>query len=464
MRIARIVLYGFMALVLAAGWAFLYWQSSAVDLAAGNAARGALNALRALDARWNDQLIGARLASSGNAPLEPARYGVAYAQLEVQALRLPHPQMGQALTGVKNAFAEKSAILHRIRAGEPLFDQAWAVNTGPRLEQLSRVLDRAFEDALLQNDLYRAWLLYYSAFILTLLAYVAYELYRANATLERRIAEAVAKLKASEAMLVQNEKMASLGQMVAGLAHEVNTPLAYVKASLEAVRGQSGELAAETGRLMDLLTAEQPDEAQLAAQFERVNDLLGKARGLQTQLDDGLHGIGQISELVANLKNFSRLDRSKVAAYDLHEGIDSTLRIARQQIGRRAVSKSLGTIPLVSCTPSQINQVLLNLVVNAAQATKEEGGAIGIRTQVRDDKWVAVDVADNGHGIAPEVLPKIFDPFFTTKEVGKGTGLGLSISYKIAEEHGGRIEVQSKPGAGTRFTLLLPWQGSASTS
>ncbi|MGQ0653928.1 MAG: sensor histidine kinase [Betaproteobacteria bacterium] len=454
--VLRVVLYGFIALVLAAGWAFLYWQSSAVDLAAGNSARAALNALRAVDARWNDQMVGARLSSSAGAPFEPARYGVPYAGLEVQALRLPHPQLGQALAGVKSAFAEKAALLQRIRAGEAVFDQAWLVNTEPRLQQLSRVLDRAFEDALLYNDLYRTWLLYYSAFILTLLAYLAYELYRANASLERRIAEAVEKLKASEAMLVQSEKMSSLGRMVAGLAHEVNTPLAYVKASLEAVRGQAGQLAGETSRLLDLLTAEQPDEAQLAAQFERVNEMLARTKGLQGQLDDGLHGIAQIAELVENLKNFSRLDRSKVAAYDLHDGIDSTLRIARQQIGRRAVSKTLGKIPLVSCAPSQINQVLLNLVVNAAQATKEEGGVIGIRTRLRDDKWVAVDVADNGHGIPAEVLPKIFDPFFTTKDVGKGTGLGLSISYKIAEDHGGRIEVQSRPGAGARFTLLLP--------
>jgi signal transduction histidine kinase len=454
--VLRVILYSFMALVLAGGWAFLYWQSSAVDLAAGNAARSALNALRAVDARWNDQLVGARLSSSAGAPFEPARHGVAYAELEVQALRLPHPQMGQALAGVKGAFAEKAALLHRIRAGEQVFDQAWLVGTGARLDQLSRVLDRAYEDALLYNDLYRTWLLYYSAFILVVLAYLAYELYRANASLERRIAEAVKKLKESEAMLVQSEKMSSLGQMVAGLAHEVNTPLAYVKASLEAVRRQSGQLGTETSRLVDLLLAEQPDEAELAAQFERVKDLLAKSKGLEGQLDDGLHGITQISELVANLKNFSRLDRSKVAAYDLHEGIDSTLRIARQQLGKRAVNKTLGKIPLVSCAPSQINQVLLNLVVNAAQATKEEGGVIGIRTQVRDDKWVAVDVADNGHGIPAEVLPKIFDPFFTTKEVGKGTGLGLSISYKIAQDHGGRLEVQSKPGAGTRFTLLLP--------
>jgi two-component system, NtrC family, sensor kinase len=475
MRVMRVLLYAFMAAVLAAGWAFLYWQSSAVDLAAGNAARAALNNLRAVDARWNDQLVGARLASAAGAPLAPARHGVAYAELEVQALKLPHPQMGLALAGVKSAFAEKAALLARIRAGEPQFDQAWLVPTGPRLEQLSRVLDRAYEDALLHNELYRVWLLYYSAFLLTVLAYLAYELYRANAGLERRVAErtgelseAMEKLKQSELMLVQSEKMSALGQMVAGLAHEVNTPLAYVKASLDAVRARAGEsarLAEEIARLLELLAAEQADEARLAAQFETVKHLAdtSKAKDLGARLDDGLHGIERIAELVANLKNFSRLDRSKVAAYDLHEGVESTLRIARQQLGARTVNKSLGNIPLVSCAPSQINQVLLNLLVNAAHATKEQGGVIGIRTQVRDDKWVAIDVADNGHGIAPEVLPKIFDPFFTTKEVGKGTGLGLSISYKIAQDHGGRLEVQSRPGAGTRFTLLLPWQESAST-
>ena len=197
--------------------------------------------------------------------------------------------------------------------------------------------------------------------------------------------------------------------------------------------------------------------AALAGQFATVRALVQEKRfdALDAQLKDGLYGIDRIAELVANLKDFSRLDRGKVAQVDLHQGIESTLRIAQHLIGKRAVKKSFGDIPPVTCSPSQINQVLLNLVANAAQATPEAGGQIGIRTAMRDAGHVAIDVADNGHGIPQEVLPRIFDPFFTTKEVGKGTGLGLAISFKIVEDHGGKLEVQSKPG-NTRFTIVLP--------
>jgi signal transduction histidine kinase len=150
-----------------------------------------------------------------------------------------------------------------------------------------------------------------------------------------------------------------------------------------------------------------------------------------------------------------------VAAFDLHEGIESTLRIAQRQIGRRSVRREFGNVPRVECAPSQINQVLLNLIGNAAHATPEDRGVITIRTQMRGEDHVAIEVADNGHGIPAEVLPKIFDPFFTTKEVGKGTGLGLSISYKIVEGHGGRLEVDSRPDLGTRFTIVLPVKAPA---
>src|SRR4051812_11242496 len=147
MKALRGFFYGFMALMLAGGWAFLYWQSSGVDLAAGDAARSALNGLRAIDARWNDQLVGARLLTSSGGPLQPAAHGRAYSDLEVQALRLQHAQLGLALRGVKDAFDEKANLLRRIAQNESMFDQAWLVPTHPRLDVLSRVLDRAFDDA-----------------------------------------------------------------------------------------------------------------------------------------------------------------------------------------------------------------------------------------------------------------------------------------------------------------------------
>jgi signal transduction histidine kinase len=176
---------------------------------------------------------------------------------------------------------------------------------------------------------------------------------------------------------------------------------------------------------------------------------------------DGLYGIGQISDLVLNLRDFSRLDRSKVTRFDLREGLESTLKIARNVVKGKNVIRRFGDIPLVSCSPSQINQVFLNLITNAAQATDEATGAIIITTRRVNDTSVAVDVEDNGHGIPAETLPRIFDPFFTTKDVGKGTGLGLSIAFRIVDEHGGRLTVESKVGQGTRFTVTLPLEAGA---
>jgi two-component system, NtrC family, sensor kinase len=504
MRIVGILLYSFMALVLAAGWAFLFWQSSAVDLNAVEATRGALAELRAVDSGWNQQLVAARPHAAPAAEPQPAaaprpatdnrgRYRGAYGRLEVHALGLGDPVVGSSLSPLKRALDERAALIAQYAAApsEELFERAWLASTGPRLDMLGRAIDRAYDNASSQAELYRVGLLYYSGFLLAVLAFLVWnleqrrrlidrinaELQVANETLEARVAErtqelseALTKLKESEAMLIQSEKMSSLGQMVAGIAHEVNTPLAYVKSSLEAVRKsipQSGRLAEDTARLIAMLTAEQVDEAALAAQFAQVRSLLEELRGkaafdeLERLIKDGLFGIGQISEVIGNLKDFSRLDRSRIADFNLHEGIDSALRIAQQQLQNRVVRKEYGSIPTVTCSPSQINQVILNLLSNAAHATSEGTGTITVRTAPLGPAHVAVEVADNGSGISADVLPKIFDPFFTTKAVGKGTGLGLSICYKIAQNHGGKLEVQSKKGAGTRFTLVLPVKAAA---
>jgi signal transduction histidine kinase len=303
------------------------------------------------------------------------------------------------------------------------------------------------------------------------------DLKHANETLESRVEErteelsnALKLLKQSEAMLVQSEKMSSLGQMVAGLAHEVNTPLAYVKSSLDAVSTRLPEIeamAGETAKLVDALGADTPDEQALAQHYQTVSQRLGAMHEhdaigeLRSLVQDGRHGIDRISELVTGLRDFSRLDRSKLADFDLNEGIESTLVILRNVLKGKELHKDLQAIPHIACAPSQLNQVFLNLINNAAQATPEKGGIILVRTRAVGKDQVAVDVVDNGHGIPKDVLPKIFDPFFTTKEVGKGTGLGLSISYKIVESHGGRIDVASEPGKGTRFSVYLPVKSAA---
>lgn len=280
-----------------------------------------------------------------------------------------------------------------------------------------------------------------------------------------RLAQAVKQLHASQGALVQSEKMASLGVMVAGLAHEINTPLGYVRNNLELLQELLSPLTsvlAATSELLTDLGAAEPDAVAIAAQrldlqaqLQALTDsgLVDEAPAL---LDDAVHGVDTIRDLVVNLRNFSRVDAEQLTGVDVHECLEQTLRIAGNLLRDRVeVLRQYGAVPAVQAAPAQINQVLLNLVTNAVQAIEHTQGRLLLKTYV-DGEWVCIQVQDNGKGIAAEQLSRIFDPFFTTKPVGQGTGLGLSICHQIVQAHGGRIQVASAPGRGTRFTLRLP--------
>lgn len=282
------------------------------------------------------------------------------------------------------------------------------------------------------------------------------ELLRANEELK----QLNARLSEAQDKLMQSERMASIGQLAAGVAHEINNPIGFIFSNF-------GTLERYLADLFQMLSAYEEAESALAG--TPVADKLRALRG-QIELDflkedipslmaESKDGITRVRNIVQNLKDFSRVDTSqKWVLADLHHGLDSTLNIVNNEIKYKAdVVKSYGELPDIECLPSELNQVFMNLLVNAAHAIHAERGTITITTGTEGDR-VWVEIQDNGEGIAKENLGRIFDPFFTTKPVGKGTGLGLSLSYGIVKKHFGSINVFSEKGVGTRFRVTLPVQ------
>lgn len=269
--------------------------------------------------------------------------------------------------------------------------------------------------------------------------------------------------KQLQSQLIQSEKLASLGQMAAGVAHEINNPVGFVTSNL-------GTLESDFKQLQRMLDAYQQAEAALAP-----GDCLEQLSALRNELDldflkedipilirESKDGIGRVTQIVKDLKNFSRVDNDEQWQWaNLQQGIDSTLNIVASELKHKAdVIKHYQPLPEIECLASQINQVVMNLVINAAQAMGPERGTITLSNGVEGDR-VWLEVADNGCGIAPHSLQKIFDPFFTTKPVGEGTGLGLSLSYGIVKKHHGDISVSSEVGRGTTFRVVLPIRQTA---
>ena len=264
--------------------------------------------------------------------------------------------------------------------------------------------------------------------------------------------------------LAQAEKMASLGQMVAGVAHQLNTPLAFshsnVSMAIDVLKSFSTPLkvARKLTQLVKGVDAERVNfnVAKSRAQIAEIDeDSLDVAMPVE-MLGETLRGIEQMRELVENLRDFTRLDRSKTAEFDLNKGLHNVIYIARSVIPSHiTITEDLGVLPKIECNASQLNQVFLNLINNAAQAISAEQGTVTVSSRVEGDR-VRVDVADTGTGIAPDVLPHIFENYFTTKVASEGTGLGLPIARRIVEEHGGKIKVSTEFGKGSTFTVWLP--------
>jgi signal transduction histidine kinase len=283
----------------------------------------------------------------------------------------------------------------------------------------------------------------------------------AEAELTRRnneLTELNVRLSMAQEQLMQSEKLASIGQLAAGVAHEINNPIGYVFSNFET-------LGTYIARMLSMLEAYQQAEASIADSAVRE-----KMRSLREEMDmeflvediplmmaESREGITRVRKIVQDLKDFSRVDANQEWQWaDLHAGIDSTLNIVSNEVKYKAdVVKQYGDIPEIECQPSHINQVIMNIVVNGAHAISGERGVITIRTG-REGEQVWIEIADTGVGIPKEIQSRIFDPFFTTKQIGSGTGLGLSLSYGIIQKHNGQIEVHSEPGQGTTFRITLP--------
>jgi len=255
--------------------------------------------------------------------------------------------------------------------------------------------------------------------------------------------DALQQLQATQHELILQSKMASLGSLVAGVAHEVNNPIGAVNSAADVSTRC-------IDRLLKLVESSRNlDELKGSETFRQLVEMLKENHRITVTAGN------RIAKIVRSLKNFARLDEAEFQKADIHEGLDSTLTLVHHELRNRAVVvKDYGNLPLVYCSPNQLNQVFMNLFINASQAIDGKG-EIRIRTRF-DESKVYIQIADNGKGILPEHLPKIFDPGFTTKGTGIGTGLGLSICYNIIQKHKGTITVESEPGQGTEFTITLP--------
>ena len=293
------------------------------------------------------------------------------------------------------------------------------------------------------------------------------ELENYSENLEKMVEERTSELKKTlsdlqntQSQLLQAEKLASIGQLAAGVAHEINNPVGFVKSNLGTIEEYRADLT-------DLLESYEILEAVLNKEDKPAQKILKDIQAMRDEIDidfiqddyakvieESIEGMERVAKIVADLKDFAHVDKAEIEHVDINRGIESTINIVWNELKYKAeVIKDFGELPLVKCYPQRLNQVFTNILVNAAHAIDKKG-EIRISTSAYNEH-VEIKISDTGSGIPPEVIPKIFDPFFTTKEVGKGTGLGLNMAYNIIKKHKGTIDVETQVGKGTTFIIRL---------
>ena len=279
--------------------------------------------------------------------------------------------------------------------------------------------------------------------------------------------QTLARLKQTQAQIIQSEKLASIGQLVAGVAHEINNPTAFVSSNLSTLSDYQNDIFSLIKEYKKLIadlkeamaTAEYPGsipkQVERIVAFESKVDINYIMDDIPNLIKESEEGTERIKKIIMDLKDFAHPGKQELEYANINRNLESTLNIVRNELKYKAtVTKDYGELPEVQCYPQELNQVFMNILVNAAQAIEKQG-EIRIATRAVDGQ-VEVAISDTGSGIQKENLSKIFDPFFTTKEVGKGTGLGLNMAYNIIQRHKGTIEVNSQVGKGTTFTIRIP--------
>jgi signal transduction histidine kinase len=460
-----------------------FLPTAADDIAAqalltGGAARAGARA--AADAA-NRVLLATLIYSQLAGAVQAQQVGDELARMEAiagpldQAMR---ERLGRFDAHVRTVLRERDQVADLLKAIS-------AAPTAARIDDISALLGAGQQRAMQQLQSYRLSLTLLAASLAGLLLWLAVRLLRSHATinrvngelqhandhLERRVQERtgelvqanaqlqtqIAERKQLESRLVQSEKLASIGQLAAGIAHEINNPMAFLSSNFGMLEGYMDNLFEMLGAYEQAEPALPPAQAVVLASLRQRIDLLFLKEDIPSLMHESRGGMDRVSKIIQDLKDFSHVEsEQKWERADLRVGLKSTLNIVASQLRLVAdVVTEYGDMPDVECLPSQLNQVFMNLMQNAAHAIGPQRGTITLRSG-GDAAQAWVEVIDTGCGIPPHVLPRIFDPFYTTKPIGKGTGLGLSLSYGIVQKHGGRIDVETAPGAGTTFRVTLP--------
>lgn len=395
----------------------------------------------------------AALAASGSAP------AAARSDLIVSHLPLPDPGSGRPVAALELA-SDATPFLVQIQGTTSKIKLAAANNLTAAHGAAGEFQEQVAQTANAKMVI-----------VLVLLAALFGALYFVVRHADGVLARQSVARQLAQRQLVQSEKMASLGQMVAGVAHQLNTPLAFSQNNVRmaADRLREFELPLKVAAKLSALVLDSGkdrvrlDISRAREQLQRVQGSELDVREPLEMLADTLQGLEQMRELVDNLSDFTRLDRSKSAHCDINKALRNVVYVARGVVPSRVqIVERYGSVPPLRCNLSQLNQVFLNLINNAAQAIEGEG-LVTVTTR-REGPMILVDVADTGSGIAPEVLPHIFEDYFTTKPAGEGTGLGLPIARGIVQDHGGEITVDTRQGTGSVFTVRLPFDAEAAES